>query len=72
MVTLVSFCILVRYGTLSYRAKKLDLIFQKNPVLGIRIRMFLGLPDPDLFDRGADPDPAHPFFFLINVLSGLK
>jgi hypothetical protein len=30
------------------------------PVLGIRIRfrMFLGLPDPDPFVRGTDPDPA--------------
>jgi hypothetical protein len=28
------------------------------PVLGIRIRMFLGLPDPDPLVRGADPDPA--------------
>jgi hypothetical protein len=37
-------------------------------VLGIRIRrirMFLGLPDPDPLVRG-------PFFFLINMLSGLK
>jgi hypothetical protein len=50
------------------------------PVLGIRIRnqmrirrirMFLGLldPDPDLFVRGLDPDPSP---FLLNVLSGLK
>jgi hypothetical protein len=33
--------------------------------------MFLGLPDPDPLDRGADPDP-NPSLFLINVLSGLK
>jgi hypothetical protein len=40
-------------------------------VLGIRIhriRMFLGLPDPDPFVRVADGS----FPFLINVLSGLK
>ncbi len=34
-----------------------------RPVLGIRnrilrIRMFLGLPDPDPLVRGMDPDPA--------------
>jgi hypothetical protein len=27
-------------------------------VLGIRIRMFLGLPDPDPLVRGTDPDPS--------------
>ncbi len=27
-----------------------------SPVLGIRIRMFLGLPDPEV--RGTDPDPS--------------
>ncbi len=27
-------------------------------VLGIRIRMFLGLPDPGPLVRGMDPDPA--------------
>jgi hypothetical protein len=27
-------------------------------VLGIRIRMFLGLPDPDQLLRGMDLDPA--------------
>jgi hypothetical protein len=26
--------------------------------VGIRICMFLGLPDPDLLVRGMDPDPA--------------
>jgi hypothetical protein len=31
-------------------------------VLRIRIRMFLGLPDPDTLDRGADPDPSHIMF----------
>jgi hypothetical protein len=47
-------------------------------VLGIRIRrirMVLGLldPDPDSIVRGTDPDPApDPYLFLINVLSGLK
>ena len=35
----------------------------------IRIRMFLGLPDPDPLVSGSDPDPS---LFLINVLSGLK
>jgi hypothetical protein len=30
----------------------------EKPVLGIRIRMFLGLPDPDPLVRGMDPDPA--------------
>jgi hypothetical protein len=29
-----------------------------KPVLGIRIRMFVGLPDPDPLVRGAEPDPA--------------
>ncbi len=29
-----------------------------DPVLGIRIRMFLGLPDPDPLVSGTDPDPA--------------
>jgi hypothetical protein len=37
-------------------------------VLGIwirRIRMFLGLPDPDPLVRGADPGPApHPSLLL--------
>jgi hypothetical protein len=27
-------------------------------VLGIRIRMFLGLPDPDPLVRGKDPSPS--------------
>ncbi len=27
-------------------------------MLGIRIRMFLGLPEPDSIVRGTDPDPA--------------
>jgi hypothetical protein len=31
---------------------------QKYPVLRIRIRMFLGLPDPDPLVRGTDPDPS--------------
>ncbi len=40
-----------------------------KPVLGIRIwirriRMFLGLPDPDTLDGGMDPDLApDPSFF---------
>ncbi len=29
-----------------------------SAVLGIRIRMFLGLPDPDQLFRGTDPDPS--------------
>jgi hypothetical protein len=29
-----------------------------TPVLGIRIRMFLGLPDPDPLIKGIDPDPS--------------
>ncbi len=29
-----------------------------RPVLGIRIRQFLGLPDPDPLVRGTDPYPA--------------
>jgi|688.fasta_scaffold2090780_1 hypothetical protein len=34
--------------------------YYKIPVLGIWIRMFLGLPDPypDPFVRGIDPDPS--------------
>jgi hypothetical protein len=42
-----------------------------TPVLGIRIRMFLALPD--LLVRGMDPDPD-PFLLseMRNVLSKLK
>jgi hypothetical protein len=42
------------------------------PVLGIRIRIFLGLPDPDSLFRG-DQDPAPDpslFMIMIKVLSG--
>jgi hypothetical protein len=39
--------------------------------LGIRIRMFLGLLDPNPLVRGTDPAPD-PYLFLINVLSGQK
>jgi ankyrin repeat protein len=45
------------------------------PVLGIRIRrirMFFGLPDPDLLVRGADPAPDPSPFSYINVFSRLK
>jgi hypothetical protein len=38
-----------------------------EPVFGIWICMFLGLPNPDPLVRGIDPDP-----FLINGLSGLQ
>ncbi len=31
---------------------------QSAAVLGIRIRMFEGLPDPDPLVRGMDPDPS--------------
>jgi hypothetical protein len=34
---------------------KLTWIYTLYPVLGIRIRMFLGLPDPVPFFRGPDP-----------------
>ncbi len=34
-----------------------DQKYSSAPVLGIRIRMFLGLPDPDLLVSGMDPDP---------------
>jgi hypothetical protein len=37
-------------------------------VLGIRIRMFEGLPDPDSLVRGKDPDPSD----FSKVLSRLK
>jgi hypothetical protein len=30
---------------------------QSQPALWIRIRMFLGLPDPDPLVRGTEPDP---------------
>ncbi len=44
-----------------------------EPVLGIRIRMFLGLPDPDrLVKRYGSGPGSGSFPFLINVLSGLK
>ncbi len=36
-----------------------------QPVLRIRIRMFLDLPDPDPFVRGTDPDPWFLLFFLL-------
>ncbi len=44
-------------------------------MLVIRIRLFMGLLDPDRdpLVRGTDPAPApDPYLFLINVLSGLK
>ncbi len=34
----------------------------KKVVLGIRIRMFLGLPEPDPLVRGTDPDPDPSIF----------
>ncbi len=37
---------------------RLEQINELIAVLGIRIRMFLGLPDPDSLVRGKDPDPA--------------
>jgi hypothetical protein len=36
------------------------------PVFRIRIRMFLGLPDPDPLVRGADPDHA-PYASLYSI-----
>jgi hypothetical protein len=43
----------------------------RKPVLGIRIRMFLGLPDPDpLVTRCGSG--SRPFSFLIKVLRRLK
>jgi hypothetical protein len=30
----------------------------RDTVLGIRIRMFLGLPDPDTLVSGTDPNPS--------------
>ncbi len=33
--------------------------FQFKSVLGIRIHMFLGLPDPDPLVRGMDPDDVN-------------
>jgi hypothetical protein len=41
------------------------------PVLGIRIRMILCLPDPDPLVRDPFPDPD-PSLFSKKVLSGLK
>ncbi len=35
-----------------------ELFWFVRSVLGIRIRTFLGLPDPDPLVRGVDPDPA--------------
>jgi hypothetical protein len=40
-------------------------------ISGIKIRMFMGLPDPGLLVRGMDPAPD-PSLFLMKVLSGLK
>jgi hypothetical protein len=40
-------------------------LVKKRTVLGIRIRrirMFLGLPDPDPLVRGTDPDPDPSLF----------
>jgi len=34
-----------------------DMMLAQKPVLRIRIRMFLGLPDPDQIVRGTDPAP---------------
>ncbi len=46
----------------NFLKKKFNLKFLNRSVLVIptrnRIRMFLGLPDPDPFVRGMDPDPA--------------
>jgi hypothetical protein len=56
------------------RSTKLIFFFLPS-VLGIRIRMFLGLPDPDadLLVTGMDPAPdPNPSLFLLRVLSGLK
>ncbi len=39
------------------RCQREQKIYLIKAVLGIRIRMVLGLPDPDLLVRGADPDP---------------
>jgi hypothetical protein len=40
--------------------------------LGIRIRKFLGLPDPDPLVRGRYGSGSGSFPFLMKVLSGLK
>ncbi len=51
----------------NFRLTRLVSFIKEITVLGIRIRMFLGLPDPDPLVEGTDPIP-----YLINVLSGLK
>jgi hypothetical protein len=43
-------------------------VFQ--PVLRIRIHMFLGLPDPEPLVRGRDPDPD-PFIIMQNSKKNL-
>ena len=41
-----------------------QIFIRLEPVLRIRIRMFLGLPDPEPLVRGVDPDPApYPSLF---------
>jgi hypothetical protein len=50
-----------------HSAAQLKISNQIEPVLRIRIHMFLGLPDPDPLVRGMDPDPAldlDPFIIM--------
>jgi hypothetical protein len=42
---------------LQYTLKRRKGNTNEIPVLGIRIRMFFGLPDPDPLVRGTDPNP---------------
>jgi hypothetical protein len=57
------------------RSKKESRIMMENlsssSVLAIRIRMFLGLPNPDPLVRGMDPDQDLSLSSL-KVLRGLK
>jgi hypothetical protein len=48
------------------------LIRQLPAVLRIRIRMFLGLPDPDPLVRGMDPDPSIIYFVTLFDFLSLK
>jgi hypothetical protein len=58
-------CLSVFFFVTVHAVYELITCIQYYSVLGIRIRrirMFLGLPDPDPLVRGADPDPD-PYLF---------
>jgi hypothetical protein len=58
----------------SYNLKNIcDILDQCLGSGSTRIRVFLGLLDPDPLVRDTDQDPdPDPYLFLTNVLNGLK